>query len=185
MESAPNLVLVGPMGAGKSSVGRRLAGRFGLPFHDADREIEASCGASIPTIFECEGEAGFRLRERAVLGQLLAGSGSVIATGGGAVIDDDTRGLLRERGFVVYLQVEIAQQLARLARDHSRPLLQEGDREAVLRRLAEMRAPLYLEAADLCFDTGQSGAAEAAGRLAALLGSRWRPGCVAMGVHGG
>jgi shikimate kinase len=184
MESAPNLVLVGPMGAGKSSIGLRLAERYGLPFHDADREIEASSGAPIATIFECEGEAGFRLRERVVLAQLLAGSGALIATGGGAVIDPDTRSLLRGRGFVVYLQVAISQQLARLARDRSRPLLQGEDREAVLRRLAEVREPLYMQAADLCFDTGQCGAADAAARLATVLDTRWRHGCATTGTHG-
>src|SRR3546814_5794581 len=87
MNPAPNLVLVGPMGSGKSSIGRRLAERFGLAFHDADREIEAQAGASIATIFECAGEADFRAREQIVLAGLLAGEGAVIATGGGAVLD--------------------------------------------------------------------------------------------------
>src|SRR5690606_14548795 len=153
MNPAPNLVLVGPMGAGKSSIGRRLADRFGLAFHDADREIEAQAGASIATIFECTGEAGFRAREQAVLAGLLAGEGAVVATGGGAVLDPRTRDLLRERGFVVHLHVGLAQQLARLARDRSRPLLAGEDREAVLRRLAAVRDPLYDEVADLRFDT--------------------------------
>src|SRR3546814_7346244 len=97
MNPAPNLVLVGPMGSGKSSIGRRLAERFGLAFHDADREIEAQAGASIATIFECAGEADFRAREQIVLAGLLAGEGAVIATGGGAVLDARTRQLLRER----------------------------------------------------------------------------------------
>src|SRR6185312_8531961 len=117
MNPAPNLVLVGPMGSGKSSIGKRLAERFRLAFLDADREIEARAGASIGTIFECVGEAGFRSREHAVLAELLATDGAVIATGGGSVLDPRTRQLLRERGFVVHLHVSIAQQLARLSRD--------------------------------------------------------------------
>src|SRR6478672_2856625 len=95
MNPAPNLVLVGPMGSGKTSIGRRLAERFGLAFVDADREIEAQAGASIATIFECEGEAGFRARERTTLARLLADESRVIATGGGAVLDAGTRALLR------------------------------------------------------------------------------------------
>src|SRR3546814_6509479 len=96
MNPAPNLVLVGPMGSGKSSIGRRLAERFGLAFPDADREIEAQAGASIATIFECAGEADFRAREQVVLAGVPAGEGSVIATGGGAVLDAPTRPLLRQ-----------------------------------------------------------------------------------------
>src|SRR5690606_30933668 len=123
MNPAPNLVLVGPMGSGKSSIGRRLAERFGLAFFDADREIEAQAGASIATIFECAGEAAFRARGQIVLVGLLAGEGAVIATGGGALLDARRRRLLRERGFDVHLHVDVPQQLARLARDRSRPLL--------------------------------------------------------------
>ena|SRR5690606_2176832 len=174
MNPAPNLVLVGPMGSGKSSIGRRLAERFGLAFHDADREIEAQAGASVATIFECAGEADFRAREQIVLAGLLAGEGAVIATGGGAVLDARTRQLLHERGFVVHLHVEVAQQLARLARDRSRPLLAGDDREAVLRRLAEVRDPLYAEIADLRFDTGTMAAADTAVKLGHLVDAQWR-----------
>ncbi len=174
MNPSPNLVLIGPMGAGKTSIGRRLAERFGLPFADADREIEAHTGASVATIFDCEGEAGFRARERALLAELLSGTGHVIATGGGAVLDPGNRQLLRERGFVVHLHVEVPAQLARLARDRTRPLLQREDREAVLQRLAAERAPLYAEIADLRYDTSDQGCAEAASALATLLATRWR-----------
>jgi shikimate kinase len=174
MNPAPNLVLVGPMGSGKSSIGRRLAQRFGLAFFDADREIEAQAGASIATIFECTGEADFRAREQIVLAGLLAGEGAVIATGGGSVLDPRSRELLHARGFVVHLHVDIAQQLARLARDRSRPLLAGGDREAVLRRLAEVREPLYAQVADLRFDTAAMGAAETAAKLGHLLDARWQ-----------
>ena len=163
------------MGSGKSSIGRRLAERFGLSFVDADREIEAHTGASVTTIFECEGEAGFRARERVVLAGLLAADATVIATGGGAVLDADTRRRMRERGFVVYLHVGLQQQLARLARDRTRPLLAGDDREAVLQRLSETRAPLYDEVADLRFDTDALAAAETAARLGQLLDSQWHP----------
>jgi len=165
------------MGSGKSSIGRRLADRFGLAFIDADQQIESRTGTSIRTIFECEGEAGFRERERATLAELLSASSTLIATGGGAVVDPVTRSLLQERGFVVYLKVGIAQQLARLARDRSRPLLATDDRESVLRRLAAEREPLYVEVADLCFDTDSLGAIDTTVKLGRLLEQQWRPGC--------
>lgn len=174
MNPAPNLVLVGPMGSGKSSIGRRLAERLGLDFADADRDVEARAGASIATIFECAGEAAFREREHAVLADLLQGGDRVIATGGGAVLDPRTCALLRARGFVVHLHVDVPQQLARLARDRSRPLLAGEDREQVLRRLAEVREPLYARVADLRFDTQSMNAAEAAAQLGRLLETRWQ-----------
>ena len=173
MNPAPNLVLVGPMGAGKSSIGRRLADRFGLCFVDADREIELRTGATIPTIFECEGEAGFRAREAATLAELLGREGLVIATGGGAVLDAGSRQRMRERGFVVHLQVGPARQLERLARDRSRPLLRNAAREQVLRELGRQRAPLYAEVADLRFDTDPWLPPQASAQLARLLQARW------------
>jgi shikimate kinase len=176
MNPADNLVLVGPMGAGKTSIGRRLAERFGLRFVDADREIEAQTGASVATIFDCEGEAGFRARERAVLAHLLDDAGCVIATGGGAVLDPASRALLRRRGFVVHLHADVEAQLQRLARDRTRPLLQRPDREAVLDQLALARAPLYAEVADLRYDTARQSCAEAAASLAALLDAHWQRG---------
>lgn len=174
MQAAPNLILVGPMGAGKSSIGRRLAGRLGLSFVDLDEEIERRSGASVATIFDCEGEPGFRARERAVLADCLSQAGQVIATGGGTVLDENSRALMRERGFVVYLQVAVPAQLARLARERSRPLLDCDDREDVLRRLASQREPLYREVADLTFDTGEDTARTAATGLARLLTEHWR-----------
>jgi shikimate kinase len=174
MNPAPNLALVGPMGAGKSAIGRLLGERLGLRFADLDHEVEAAAGAPIPTIFECAGEAGFRERERASLQSLLAGEGLVLATGGGAVLDADNRRLLRERCFVVHLHLDVPAQLQRLARDRSRPLLQRPDREQALRELASIRGPLYAGIADLRFDTGDDNAAHAAGTLAGLLAARWR-----------
>ena len=173
MKSAPNLVLVGPMGAGKSSIGKRIAGRFGLAFVDADREIETRTGASVTTIFECEGEAGFRAREAATIADLLLGEGRVIATGGGAVLDADNRRRMRERGFVVHLHVSLSRQLERLARDHTRPLIAGDDRAGVLQRLSEQRAPLYAEVADLRFDTNTLFPPQAALQLSRQLEQAW------------
>lgn len=161
------------MGAGKTAIGRHLATRLALDFADADREIERRCGDTIAGIFAREGEAGFRRHERAVLAELLAGTGRVIATGGGAVLDADTRALMRSRGFVVHLQVGLERQLARLEGDRTRPLLAERDRAAVLRELSATRAPLYAAVADLAFDTDPWTDEEAADRLAAELSARW------------
>lgn len=174
MNPASNLILVGPMGAGKSCIGRRLAERYGLRLADADREIEQRTGTTVATIFECEGEAGFRARERATLAELLAADGLLLATGGGAVLDPDNRALLRERGYVVHLQVSVEAQLERLARDRTRPLLARDDREDVLRTLSAQRAPLYADVADLRFDTERMTAAEAADKLADQLDTHWR-----------
>lgn len=176
MNTAPNLVLVGPMGAGKTSIGKRLAERFGLQFVDADREVEAHTGASVSTIFDCEGEAGFRERERAALTALLNGTDTLIATGGGAVLDDGNRALMRTRGFVVHLHVGVEEQLRRLARDRTRPLLQRDDREDALRALAGIREPLYTDVADLRFDTHGHAPGEAAIKLAQLLAQCWQRG---------
>ncbi|MHC9084968.1 shikimate kinase [Luteimonas sp. RIT-PG2_3] len=173
MNPASNLLLVGPMGAGKSSIGKRLASRFGLVFIDVDDAIVERTGATIPMIFECEGEAGFRERERATLAALLESDDQLLATGGGAVLDAGNRQLLRERGFVVYLHVGIDQQLARLARDRTRPLLANADREQVLRGMATLRLPLYEEVADLRFDTNVHSANNAADALARLLDAHW------------
>ena len=174
MNPAPHLVLVGAMGAGKSSIGRRLAARFGLPFEDVDEAIERRTGSRVATIFECEGEAGFRARERDLLAELLqAPRSSVIASGGGAVLAADNRALMQARGFVVWLQVGLVVQRERLARDRTRPLLQAPDRDAVLRRLAEERAPLYAEVSDLAFATDGLSAQEAGDRLAAKLATQW------------
>lgn len=179
MDTAPNLVLIGPMGAGKTSIGKRLAERFGLAFIDADREVEAHTGVSVATIFDCEGETGFRERERSTLAELLAGDGAVIATGGGAILHADSRALMRQRGFVVHLHVAVEGQLQRLARDRSRPLIQRDDREATLHRLAEAREPLYAQTADLRFDTQDMSPADATCQLARMLAERWTRGSAA------
>ena len=179
MNPAANLILVGPTGAGKTCIGRHLAAHYSLRLRDADREVERRTGVSVGTIFECEGEAGFRVRERAMLAELLADDGVLLATGGGAVLDADNRRLLHARGFVVHLQVSPAQQLARLARDRTWPLLQRDDRDAVLEEMAIRRAPLYAEVADLQFDTDGYVAADAAARLIEQLGRHWQRGVAA------
>jgi shikimate kinase len=153
MLNADNVFLVGPMGSGKSAVGRQLASRLGLAFLDSDAEVEALTGVDIPYIFEKEGEAGFRARERDVLDVLTARAGVLVATGGGAVLDPDTRVRLRSRGRVVYLRTSVNQQLARTRRSGHRPLLRTPDPLGTLERLMQARAPLYEETADLVVDT--------------------------------
>ena len=174
MNPAPNLVLIGPMGAGKSSIGKRLAARLGLSFVDADQRLEQLTGAPVPLIFECEGEAGFRARESALIAELCAGQGQLIATGGGAVLSADNRRCLRERGYVVYLQVSVAQQLHRLSRDHSRPLLASGDKREKLEAFAQARGPLYAELADMHFDSDGLALAQAAELLGARIEAQWQ-----------
>ena len=119
--------------AGKSTIGRRLADHFRLAFVDLDQEIEARTGATVALIFELEGEARFRDRESAVLDELASGEGRLVATGGGTVLREHNRAVLRARGFVVYLRASIAQQMARLARDRKRPLLQGPDKHCRFR----------------------------------------------------
>lgn len=174
MNPAANLILIGPMGAGKTSIGRRLAERLGLRFVDADHALEAATGASVNLIFELEGETGFRERERQLLGELCQARGQVIATGGGAVLDPLTRRTLAQSGFVVYLRVDVERQLARLQRDRSRPLLRAPDRRERLRALAAARGPLYEEIADLAFTCEHASPAAAAEQLLQALQERWQ-----------
>jgi shikimate kinase len=151
-----NVFLIGPMGSGKTSIGKHLAKMLGLDFFDCDHELEHLTGASVNLIFDIEGEAGFRERERRLLDTLSARSGVLIATGGGVVCSEENRRLLRTRGFVVYLKTSIEQQLRRLSQDKSRPLLQAQDRTKRLQELARVRNPLYAETADLVFNTRNS-----------------------------
>jgi shikimate kinase len=145
--------LVGPMGSGKSAVGRQLARRLGLEFVDSDDEIAARTGVDIPYIFEREGEAGFRHREAEVIDELTQRENVLVATGGGAVLDPASRTRLRERGHVVYLRTSVDQQLARTRRSETRPLLNNPDPRGTLARLFALRAPLYAEVAELTVDT--------------------------------
>lgn len=148
-----NIYLVGPMGAGKSTIGRMLAKELGLPFYDSDHEVEARTGANIPWIFDMEGEDGFRERERHVIKELCEERGVVLATGGGAVTQTENRKHLGTHGFVVYLKATVATQLERTAKDTKRPLLQRPDRRAVLETLLAQRDPFYHGIADLILDT--------------------------------
>jgi shikimate kinase len=154
MAGSHNIFLVGPMGAGKTTIGRRLAELRGLEFIDSDHEIEARTGVDIPYIFEREGEAGFRKRESQMIDELVLRSGIVLATGGGAILDADNRRVLAAHGYVVYLHASIDQQLHRTARADNRPLLQNvADRRGVLSTLFAQRDPLYREIADLIVNT--------------------------------
>jgi len=153
MPMPSNIFLIGPMGVGKTTIGRQLAAKLELCFLDSDQEIEQRTGADIPWIFDVEGEAGFRRREQEVIDELTLRSGIVLATGGGAVLDPQNRAWLRERGTVVYLQAPLDSLLERTARDRKRPLLRTDDPRARLARIMAEREPLYREAADFIVST--------------------------------
>ncbi|HET8790188.1 MAG TPA: shikimate kinase AroK [Modicisalibacter sp.] len=157
MQGFPNVFLVGPMGAGKSTIGRLLAAELQRDFVDTDHEIQARCGADIPWIFDVEGEIGFREREVLIVDELTRSPSIVLATGGGAVMREANRRALRERGTVVYLYTTVEQQLRRTAKDRNRPLLRNNDPEAVLRGLFDVRDPLYRATADLVVRTDRRG----------------------------
>ena len=150
-----SVFLVGPMGSGKTAVGRHLARVLRLPFHDSDAEIERRTGVDIPFIFDKEGEVGFRQREREAIEALTALDGIVLATGGGAVLLAENRRLLSERGCVVYLQTSVEQQADRIRHGRNRPLLATaaGDAASRLGQLMDARAPLYTEIADVVVST--------------------------------
>ena len=148
-----NVFLVGPMGSGKTAVGRYLSRLLDLTFHDSDTEIERRTGVDIPYIFEKEGEAGFRQREREAIEILTAMDHIVLATGGGAVLLPENRRLLAERGCVVYLETSVAQQVERVKQGRTRPLLANVDTGSKLSQLMAQRTPLYLEVADVVVAT--------------------------------
>ncbi|MGD8681269.1 MAG: shikimate kinase AroK [Lysobacterales bacterium] len=169
-----NVYLIGPMGSGKTSIGRRLARRLDLEFLDCDHELEAQTGASINLIFDVEGEEGFRERETRMLQTLTSRRGVLVATGGGAVLRSENREMLKSSGLVVYLRTSVAQQLRRVGRDRSRPLLQTPDRRERLRLLAEQRNPLYEELADIVFPARNRSLVAAADELAETIRERWQ-----------
>jgi shikimate kinase len=154
-----NIFLVGPMGAGKSTVGRQLAEALSLEFKDSDQEIQRRTGVDIPTIFEFEGEEGFRNRERQVIDELSGADGVVLATGGGSILSPDNRRDLAARGVVIYLQCSPEQQYARTSRDRNRPLLHTEDPLERLRGLMAERDPLYRQVADIVVSTERRGTA--------------------------
>jgi shikimate kinase len=160
-----NIFIVGPMGSGKTAVGKHVARTLGMPFLDSDHEIEERTGADIPLIFEREGEAGFRRREREVIADLVQRDGIVLATGGGAVLAEENRRLLREHGWVVYLETSVAQQAERAGRTRHRPLLQGTDPEKRLAELMQVREPLYREVAHCTITTTRKRVNQVSDRL--------------------
>ncbi len=150
-----NIFLVGLMGAGKTTIGKLLAKQRGLEFLDSDHEIVARCGVSIPTIFEIEGEAGFRKRESAMIDELSLRRGLVLATGGGAVLLEENRALLKARGTVVYLRCQPQELYMRTRHDKNRPLLQTDDPLKKLKELYAVRHPLYMQVADIVLESGR------------------------------
>lgn len=169
-----SVYLVGMMGAGKTTVGRLLARRLKLRFLDSDHEIERRCGAAVPLIFDIEGEAGFRARESAVLAELTALEGVVLATGGGAVLAAENRRLLAAGGTVVYLRAQAEDLFERVRQDRNRPLLATADPLARLRTLYVERDPLYRSVANLVIDTGRQSVQALVRALIDQLGDRWR-----------
>lgn len=167
-----NIYLIGPMGSGKTAVGKRLSALLGMEFFDSDAEIEKRTGVDIRYIFEKEGEARFRERERDVIADLTARRGVVVATGGGAVLDATTRARLAATGTVVYLQANVDSQLKRTQPTRNRPLLLDEDPKTVLERLMAIRQPLYEEIADLTIDTTGRQVRSVAASVAALLAAR-------------
>ena len=155
IDTRENIFLVGMMGAGKSAVGRQLAARLGMRFVDTDLVIQQRTGVTIPVIFEVEGESGFRRREESVIDELASDSGTVVATGGGAVLSASTRVCLKQHGFTIYLAASLHDLVVRTRNDRNRPLLDCSDPKARLEALLTAREPLYREVADLVIETGR------------------------------
>lgn len=155
MNKNKKIFLVGPMGAGKTTIGKQLAEALSMDFMDSDHEIETRTGVTIPHIFDVEGEEGFRRREEAMIDELTQKQNIVLATGGGAVVREINRQHLENRGTVIYLHASIDQLLERTARDKNRPLLQTENPRAKLEELMAVREPLYRQIADIVIDTEQ------------------------------
>lgn len=163
------IFLVGMMGAGKTTIGRHLARALGCEFVDLDHELEARCGVRVALIFDIEGEQGFRKRETALLEECSRRRGIVLATGGGAVLAEQNRSYLKERGTVVYLRATADELYRRVARDRNRPLLQTADPRARLESLLAQREPLYEEVAHIIFETGAMPVSQVLRHLVASL----------------
>ncbi len=171
MAEKRNIFLVGPMGAGKSTIGRHLAEQLHLEFFDSDQEIEKRTGADITWVFDVEGEEGFRVREEKVIEDLTERQGIVLATGGGSVSSKEVRNYLSARGIVVYLETPIEKQVARTQRDKRRPLLQTSeDSRSVLERLAAERNALYEDVADFTVKTDEQSAKVVASQIIRKIG---------------
>ena len=152
--TAENIYLIGLMGAGKTTIGRQLAKALAVPFYDSDKAIEESTGVDIPTIFEFEGEEGFRDREQKMIQKLTQMRGIVLATGGGVILREENRKLLKDNGYIVYLQCSVDRILERTRRDTQRPLLKTDNPKERLQSLFEQRQALYLSCSDFKIDTG-------------------------------
>ncbi|AKD38747.1 shikimate kinase AroK [Pasteurella canis] len=170
MAEKRNIFLIGPMGAGKSTIGRQLAQLLNMDFVDSDGEIEQRAGADISWIFDVEGEAGFRKREERIINELTQRQGIVLSTGGGAVLSKENRNHLSARGIVIYLETTVEKQYQRTQRDKKRPLLQEvDDPRQVLEDLAKIRNPLYEEIADITLPTDEQSAKVMATQIMDLI----------------
>ena len=171
MKASSNVFLIGPMGAGKSTIGRLLAAELNLDFKDTDKEIEERSGVDIPWIFDKEGEEGFRQREAAMLAELSQQDSILLATGGGIILKPENRKILAANGTVVYLMTSIEEQVRRTARDRKRPLLQTESPRDVLTSLMEVRHPLYQEVADYAINTDGRSPKSVAQEIARLIKS--------------
>ncbi len=170
MAEKRNIFLIGPMGAGKSTIGRQLAQQLHMEFFDSDQEIEQRTGADVSWVFDVEGEVGFRNREEKIINELIKNQGIILATGGGSVKSRKTRNCLSARGVVVYLQTTIEKQFARTQRDKKRPLLQtDSPPGEILKALAKERNPLYEEIADLTICTDDKSAKVVANQIISMI----------------
>jgi shikimate kinase len=169
---AQNIIFVGPMGAGKTTIGKQLARALGRTFYDSDRVIEERTGANIPLIFEMEGEEGFRRREKAIIAELTNKQDIVLATGGGVILDPENRDQITRQGFVIYLSAPLEQLFNRTAKDKNRPLLQTPDPRKKLEEILSVRDPLYREVADVVIETDGSPARGVVKKLLTLITDR-------------
>ncbi len=178
MYNSDNIFLIGPMGCGKTTIGRQLSKSLDKEFWDSDHEIERKTGAKIGLIFEIEGEEGFRRRESSMIAQLTSKSNIVLATGGGVILDDGNRRVLKSRGLVIYLRAPLDLLCERTARDRHRPLLNADDPRQVLAAIVLQREPYYLETADSVIDTNHRSVRQIVRKICAIVdhnGARAHP----------
>ena len=169
---AQNIIFVGPMGAGKTTIGKQLARQLGRTFYDSDRVIEEHTGANIPLIFEMEGEEGFRRREKSIIAELMSKQNIVLATGGGVILDPENRDQITRQGFVIYLSAPLEHLFNRTSKDKNRPLLQTNDPRKKLEEILSIRDPLYREVADIVIETDGSPARGVVKKLIDLITER-------------